>query len=318
MRAGLACSKRAQSEDRDEPMHGARSLDCRGLRAPVAHRTERSAPDRKAAGSIPARRTFRFAREPRTVSLRFGVRITELTCGKDWTVSDRGRWWSSYFVRSTGIEVELYGQSQSLQASTFQLPPSRAETGKGWRAEATIPSAELMVAAFGATEDATLKALRDEVRKTWIARIQKQRERPLAEADVSGDVHSDEPWLTISWDAEHGCVVAEFKGFCTSEEFRASTTKILDAIRARGAASLVSDNRRLEGVVDEDQRWLSETWVPLAVAAGIERIAVVVAHHGLGKTASENIITRFGKTEFVMRTFASPVDALEWARPPAS
>src|SRR5258706_7304329 len=58
MRAGLTSSKRAQSDDRDEPVHGARSLDCRGLRAPVAHRTERSAPDRKAAGSIPARRTF--------------------------------------------------------------------------------------------------------------------------------------------------------------------------------------------------------------------------------------------------------------------
>ena len=58
MRVGLACcEKRAQSEDRDEPVHGARSLDCKGHRAPVAHRIERSAPDRKAAGSIPARRT---------------------------------------------------------------------------------------------------------------------------------------------------------------------------------------------------------------------------------------------------------------------
>src|SRR5258708_27789892 len=58
MRVGLACcAKRAQSEDRDEPVHGARSLDCKGHRAPVAHRIERSAPDRKAAGSIPAGRT---------------------------------------------------------------------------------------------------------------------------------------------------------------------------------------------------------------------------------------------------------------------
>ena len=49
----------------------------------------------------------------------------------------------------------------------------------------------------------------------------------------------------------------------------------------------------------------------MAVSAGLERIAVVLAHHGLGKTASENIITRFGKTEFMMRTFASAADALE-------
>jgi hypothetical protein len=242
---------------------------------------------------------------------------SELACGKDWTVSDRGRWWSSYFVKSTGIAVEVYGQSQTLQASTFQLPPNRAATASGWRAEAMIPSAEVMVAAVGPTENDALEALRDEVRKTWTARIQKQRERP-AGGDESGDVHSDEPWLSIRWDREHACVYAEFKGFCTSAEFRASTTKILDAIRARRAASLVSDNRGLEGVADEDQLWLRDAWMPIAVATGLERIAVVLAHHGLGKTASENIITRFGKTEFVMRTFVSPADALEWVSPAAS
>jgi hypothetical protein len=232
-------------------------------------------------------------------------------------MSDRGRWWSSYFVRSPGIKVEVYGQSQAIQASTFQLPPNRAGPASGWRAEAMIPSAELMVAAVGPTEDDALQALRDEVRKTWTARIQKQRERP-AGGDGPGDVYSDEPWLSIRWDREHECVYAEFKGFCTSAEFRASTTKILDAIRERGAASLVSDNRGLEGVADEDQLWLRDAWMPMAVEAGIERIAVVLAHHGLGKIASENIIMKFGKTEFVMRTFASAADAIAWVSPGAS
>ena len=38
--------------------------------APVAHRTERSAPDRKAAGSIPARRTFSLTRDPLVAASR--------------------------------------------------------------------------------------------------------------------------------------------------------------------------------------------------------------------------------------------------------
>ena len=175
-----------------------------------------------------------------------------------------------------------------------------------------------MVAAFGPTENEALKNLGDQLQKTWTARIQKQREAQPASAERPGDVHSDEPWLSIRWDSEHQCVYAEFKGFCTSAEFRASTTRILDAIRERGASSLVSDNRRLEGVVDEDQLWLFQTWVPSAVAAGLARIGVVLAHHGQGKTATENIITRFGKTEFVTRTFASVADALEWVKPAAS
>jgi hypothetical protein len=233
-------------------------------------------------------------------------------------VSDRGRWWSSYFVNSKQVQVEVYGQTQTLQASTFRLPPNRADAASGWRAEAIIPAVEIMVAAFGPTEDGAIQALRDEVRKTWTERIQKQREPQPAARDVSGHVHSDEPWLTIRWDSQNSCVYAEFKGFATSAEFRASTTKILDAIRERNAGSLVSDNRRLEGVADEDQLWLRDTWVPMAVAVGLKRIGVVVAHHGLGKTASENIITRFGKTEFVTRTFASAADALEWVRSEAS
>src|SRR5438034_11231492 len=54
----LACAQQHDGGNpRRESGHGARSLD--GVRpiAPVAHRTERSAPDRKAAGSIPDRRT---------------------------------------------------------------------------------------------------------------------------------------------------------------------------------------------------------------------------------------------------------------------
>src|SRR5439155_19677140 len=58
----LACAQQHDGGDpRRESGHGARSLDWVRPIAPVAHRTERSAPDRKAAGSIPARRTFEFA-----------------------------------------------------------------------------------------------------------------------------------------------------------------------------------------------------------------------------------------------------------------
>jgi hypothetical protein len=75
---------------------------------------------------------------------------------------------------------------------------------------------------------------------------------------------------------------------------------------------LISDNRKLEGVVYEDQLWLRDTWVPLAVAAGVQRIAVVVAHQGLGKIATEEIIRGFGETEFMTRTFESVPDAQKW------
>jgi hypothetical protein len=88
--------------------------------------------------------------------------------------------------------------------------------------------------------------------------------------------------------------------------------RILDAIRDKKADRLVSDNRRLEVVTDQDQLWIRDTWVPLAVAAGLRRIAVVLARQGLGRIASEEILSRSVDREFVTRTFDSAPDALKW------
>jgi hypothetical protein len=127
-----------------------------------------------------------------------------------------------------------------------------------------------------------------------------------------GDAFADEPWLSIQGDQQSRCVYAEWKGFATSAEFRASAMKILEAIRIIGAASLVSDNRRLEGVADQDQLWIRDTLTPLAVRSGLTRIAVVVPQRGLGKIATEQILGQAGMKAFSTRTFTTVSEAMEW------
>jgi hypothetical protein len=122
----------------------------------------------------------------------------------------------------------------------------------------------------------------------------------------------DEPYLFIRWDRDHTCVYAAFKSFATSVEFRAGTMKIIDAISDRQAVALVSDNRKLEGISDSDQLWIRDTWTPMAEAAGVKRVAVVLAHEGLGKFVSEAIIRQLGDTEFLTRTFDSLPAANKW------
>jgi hypothetical protein len=129
---------------------------------------------------------------------------------------------------------------------------------------------------------------------------------------MEDDVYLDESYLLIRWDSDHGCVYAAFRSFATSLEFREGTMKIIEAIRARHARSLISDNRKLEGVSDADQGWIQDTWVPLAEAAGLKRIAVVLAHQGLGKFVSQQIISRFTENEFVTRTFETLDAANKW------
>jgi hypothetical protein len=88
--------------------------------------------------------------------------------------------------------------------------------------------------------------------------------------------------------------------------------KIVETLRDHNSISLVSDNRRFEGVADQDQLWIRDTWTPLAVASGLKRIAVVVPHHGLGKIATEEILSQVGMAVFATRTFTTVSEATEW------
>jgi hypothetical protein len=127
-----------------------------------------------------------------------------------------------------------------------------------------------------------------------------------------GDVYADDPWVSIRWDSGHRCIYSDWNGFANSGELRAGMMKIIDAIRDHHATSLVSDNRRLEVVTNADQLWIRDTWTPLAVSYGLKRISVVLARRGLGKIASEAVLSQIGKTAFVTRTFTTVSEAIEW------
>jgi hypothetical protein len=76
----------------------------------------------------------------------------------------------------------------------------------------------------------------------------------------------------------------------------------------------VSQNCGLELVSDEDQWWIRRTWAPLAIDAGLKKIAVVMAASGLGKMANEYMFNGRTNTDahLVSRKFDSVADALNW------
>ena len=131
------------------------------------------------------------------------------------------------------------------------------------------------------------------------------------------DLISDDRWLSITWDSEHRCLYALWKVFATSRELRDGGEKILQAIRAKRAAALISDNRRLAGLTPGDQEWFSGTWTRKAVRIGLRRIAVVLPLEGFGRYDSEDILGRIADRDFVMHAFESVSDALDWIAEPA-
>ena len=86
----------------------------------------------------------------------------------------------------------------------------------------------------------------------------------------------------------------------------------LDAIKGRRAIAYLSDTRKVKVVVHADQAWANEVWVPLLVAAGVKRFALVTAASGLGKLTVEDVIDMVDNRGLLMRGFATVDSAQTW------
>jgi hypothetical protein len=128
----------------------------------------------------------------------------------------------------------------------------------------------------------------------------------------ANDVYVDEPYLSIRWDGLHKHVLSEWKGFANSEELRAGLLKGIQAIADNRAVAYVSDARKLRVIVHEDQRWIQEKWMPLALQAGLKRLAFVTADTGLGKLTIEDVVQLVDHHGLESRTFSSVAAARHW------
>ncbi len=126
-------------------------------------------------------------------------------------------------------------------------------------------------------------------------------------------MYVDEPYLSIRWDGVHRHVHTEWRAFANSAELRAGLLKGVRAIREHSAAAYVSDARKVKVIVHDDQKWVKEIWMPLAIQAGLKRLAFVTAATGLGKLTIEDIaglVDDHGGLH--SRTFDSMAAARQW------
>jgi hypothetical protein len=128
----------------------------------------------------------------------------------------------------------------------------------------------------------------------------------------ANDVYVDEPYVSIRWDGLHNHVLSEWRGFANSAELRTCLLKAIEAIRDNRAAAYVSDARKLKVIVHEDQLWVKETWMPLAISAGLKRLAFVTSSTGLGRLTIEDVVTMVDDHGVQSRTFDSLSAARLW------
>ena len=132
-----------------------------------------------------------------------------------------------------------------------------------------------------------------------------------------GDVYFDEPFLQIRWDSVHHHVLSEWRTFATSAELRRGLSRGIQAIRDHRAAAYVSDARKVKVIVHDDAKWIKEKWMPLAIEAGLKRIAFVTAATGLGKLTIEDVGVLLDRDGLESRTFIDSIaDARKWVSQP--
>jgi hypothetical protein len=126
------------------------------------------------------------------------------------------------------------------------------------------------------------------------------------------DVYVDQPWLLMRWDEKHQLVHSEWRAFANSVELRAGLLRGIEAIKDHHAQGYLTDTRKVKVIVRDDQDWIKATWLPLAIAAGLKRIAVVTAAQGLGKLTVEEVVGLADDQGLLSRTFGTVEAGWEW------
>lgn len=128
--------------------------------------------------------------------------------------------------------------------------------------------------------------------------------------------YCDEPYVSRRWDSLNQWVVAEWKGWAKSAEFRAAHITALVAIRENQATKWLVDSLDQKAVVEADQRWLTETWIPSIVRAGIRRTAIVVPKSAITRSNVESV-NRAAKGDLEDAPFFATLDqAKGWLAAP--
>jgi hypothetical protein len=95
---------------------------------------------------------------------------------------------------------------------------------------------------------------------------------PADVGDPPGDrLYLDKPYVSIRWESGGPWVLAEWKAWANSTEYRAAHEEILGVIREHHAPRFLIDARNARVVSEQDQEWINTNWIPepwRPVAAG--------------------------------------------------
>jgi hypothetical protein len=117
----------------------------------------------------------------------------------------------------------------------------------------------------------------------------------------------------VTWDATWNVVHIEAKGWADTAESHAVLDSAIRAMTDHQGSRWLFDGRDMKAIKQSDQRWITDVWLPRALAAGLRVAAIVIPKSG---SAMKNIddMAKAAEDEVEVRYFSSVEKARQWLR----
>jgi hypothetical protein len=121
----------------------------------------------------------------------------------------------------------------------------------------------------------------------------------------------------VIWDANWNVVHIEAKGWADTAESHAVLDSAIRAMTDHEGSRWLFDGRDMNAMKQSELRWITEVWLPRAVAAGLRVAAIVMPRSG---TAMKNIddMAKAAQDRIEVRYFSSVENARQWLGASAS
>ncbi|QMU26584.1 hypothetical protein [Adhaeribacter radiodurans] len=118
-------------------------------------------------------------------------------------------------------------------------------------------------------------------------------------------------FISISYDALHGWVYNNWRGYQTLESVMQGANACLEMIQKYRCFRLLNDNRQVVGPWDHATDWIAQDWTPRARALGLTYFAHVVSAESMARLSAEQMHVKISNS-FQMQIFADYSLATEW------
>jgi hypothetical protein len=115
----------------------------------------------------------------------------------------------------------------------------------------------------------------------------------------------------VTWDANWNVVHIEAKGWADTAESHAVLDSAIRAMSDHEGSRWLFDGRDMNEIKQSELQWITDVWLPRALAAGLRVAAIVMPRSG---TAMKNIddMAKAAENEIEVRYFSSVENARQW------